>query len=61
MRYLTFLPLTAEIAIRSRTMLRDFDHNDPADRFILATALTHSLRLLTTDEKLLSYPRSQVI
>ncbi len=42
-------------------MLRDFDHNDPADRFILATALTHSLRLLTTDEKLLSYPRSQVI
>ena len=59
--YLTFLPLTAEIALRSRTMLRDLGHDDPADRFILATAMTHGLRLLTSDERLLAFGGSHLI
>ncbi len=43
------LPLTHEIAIQSR-LLEGFDHHqDPADRFIIATALVHDLTLVTSD------------
>jgi PIN domain nuclease of toxin-antitoxin system len=43
-------PVTSEIAIRSRAL--PFNHNDPADRFIGATAFCHGLRLATADAQL---------
>jgi PIN domain nuclease of toxin-antitoxin system len=43
-------PLTFPIALRSRRL--KFDHGDPADRFLVATALENSLTLATADERL---------
>jgi len=40
------LPLTVEIALRADTLKM---HPDPADRFIVATALEHQARLVTKD------------
>jgi PIN domain nuclease of toxin-antitoxin system len=45
-------PLTGEVAIRSRTI--DLPHQDPADRFIAATAAVYGLTLVTSDEKILT-------
>jgi PIN domain nuclease of toxin-antitoxin system len=33
-------------------------HDDPADRFIVATALTHGATLMTADERLLAWPHA---
>ena len=41
-----------EIAIQSRSL--DLPQQDPADRFIAATALVYNLVLVTADERLLS-------
>ena len=46
------LPLTGDIAIKAAE-LKSL-HGDSADRLIAATALQHSLSLLTADEKLLN-------
>jgi len=45
-------PLTGEIAVLSRTL--KFDHDDPADRFIAATAYAHGAELATSDARLRS-------
>jgi len=55
-----FVPLDNEIAIRS-TQLGDEFHRDPADRFIVATALTHNASLVTADEKIQRYPHVKTI
>ncbi len=47
------LPLTGGIALLS-VGLEDL-HGDPADRFIVATAMTHSATLMTADDKLLRW------
>ena len=44
-------PVNHEVAIRSETIT--LGHNDPADRFIVATALVHDLTLVTADRRLL--------
>ena len=44
-------PLTREVAIRSRSVV--LDHEDPADRFLAATADVYELVLATADERLL--------
>jgi len=44
-------PLTIDVALASRTV--DVEHQDPADRFIVATAKVHGLTLLTADARLL--------
>ncbi len=44
------LPLSSAIAIKSRNL--DLPHQDPADRFIAATAWEHDLILITEDSKL---------
>jgi PIN domain nuclease of toxin-antitoxin system len=44
-------PLNHEVAIKSRQV--DLPHQDPADRFLLATAIIYNLTLLTVDEKIL--------
>ena len=46
-----FAALNREIAIESRRM--ELPHDDPADRFIAATAVVYELILVTSDKKLL--------
>jgi PIN domain nuclease of toxin-antitoxin system len=43
--------LNHEVALRSRAI--QIDHEDPADRFLAATAAVYDLTLLTADERLL--------
>ena len=45
-------PLTREVAVRSRAVR--VAHEDPADRFLAATAAVYDLTLVTADERLLS-------
>ena len=47
-------PLTCEVALRSRSIR--VAHDDPADRFIAATAAVHGLTLVTADRMLLECP-----
>ena len=44
-------PLTRDVALESRRL--PLSHQDPADRFIAATALVYDLTLVTGDERLL--------
>jgi PIN domain nuclease of toxin-antitoxin system len=44
-------PLNHEVAMKSRTI--ELPHQDPADRFIVATALVYDLTLVTADEILI--------
>ena len=46
------LPVTGEIGIKAAGL--ELFHGDPADRLIAATALQHSLTLLTADKRMLS-------
>ena len=48
------VPLTFEIAAASRQLR--LDHEDPANRFIVATAKVFGLRLVTADTRLLRCP-----
>ena len=52
-------PLTHEVAIQSR--LIELPHQDPADRFLAATALVYRLTLITLDERLLEAPEVPTI
>ena len=45
-------PVGVEIAIASRRL--DLPHDDPADRFLAATAQVLDLTLVTADERLLA-------
>ncbi len=49
--FLTEAPLTHEIALHSR--LIELPHEDPADRFLAATALVNGFALATSDKHLL--------
>ncbi|MCY4647962.1 MAG: type II toxin-antitoxin system VapC family toxin [Gammaproteobacteria bacterium] len=53
------LPVTFDIALASRTIR--VGHDDPADRFIAATAAVHELTLVTADASLLRCPDIRVI
>jgi len=44
-------PINHDVAIQSR--LLDLLHQDPADRFLIATALVYDLTLVTADERLI--------
>ncbi len=48
--FLTFVPVDHRIALRSVEL--DLPHPDPADRIIVATALSLGARLVTRDRKL---------
>lgn len=50
-------PLTAEIALTS-CRLSDF-HGDPADRIIVATAITMGIPLVTADERIIQWNDKQ--
>lgn len=47
------LPLDSEVAVRSLDL--GGLHEDPADRFIVATALVHGAALITADDRLLGW------
>jgi PIN domain nuclease of toxin-antitoxin system len=53
--FLRFVPVDHAIAMRSVRLLPPL-HADPADRIIVATALTLGAELVTKDERLLAYP-----
>lgn len=50
----TMVPLTHEVAMRSEA-LPGFATRDPADRFLVATALVHDLTMATVDSAMLTY------
>jgi PIN domain nuclease of toxin-antitoxin system len=50
----TTTPLTHGIALRSES-LDGFASEDPADRFLVATALEHDLTLVTADRAMLEF------
>lgn len=52
--FLHGVPIDTRIALKS-VQLPDSLHADPADRIIVATALTLGATLITTDEKLLRF------
>lgn len=56
----TSVPLTHGIALRSER-LDGFDSADPADRFLVATALEESLMLVTSDEAMRSFEPLAII
>jgi PIN domain nuclease of toxin-antitoxin system len=45
-------PLNREVAIQSRVV--KLPHQDPADRFLAATAIVYDLTLVTADERIIS-------
>lgn len=47
-------PLTHEIALRSE-QLDGFTSRDPADRFLVATALEHGFTLVTSDQAMRTF------
>lgn len=47
---LEVVPISGEIALLGRTL--PIEHGDPADRLILATAVSRKMQLITADEKL---------
>lgn len=51
--------LTREVATVSRTV--DLPHQDPADRFIAASAIVYELSLVTADERLLRSKKYRVV
>ncbi len=56
---LEVLPITPEIALLSRSSL--FQHGDPADRLIGATALQLRAKLITADAKLRAVPELDTV
>jgi len=54
------LALTPEIAIASTHLPGEF-HRDPADQIIVATARVYGCSLVTSDDKILTYPHVTTI
>lgn len=52
-------PVTHEIALVSRRL--ELEHDDPADRFLMATARMLDLILVTADERLLRSPAVELL
>lgn len=50
---LTEIEVDGEIGILSNEL--DWDHRDPVDRLIVATALAYDLTLVSADEKILAW------
>lgn len=52
-------PITFDVAVASRSVA--LEHQDPADRFIVATAKVFGLRLVTADSRLLQCREIEVL
>lgn len=58
--FLNFIPVNNNIAMKS-VYLKGELHNDPADRIIIATAITMGASLVTKDEKIHIYKHIDTI
>lgn len=58
--YLRFVPVNNMIALKS-VNLPDFSYPDPADRIIIATAMSLKAALITKDDRMLSYPQVKAV
>jgi PIN domain nuclease of toxin-antitoxin system len=57
---LTFHPVDKAIAVRSVNLPGPF-HSDPADRIIVATALSLGAKVVTRDRKIQEYPHIEAV
>jgi len=58
--FIRFIPLDNSIAVTS-VKLPDFSNNDPADRIIVATALSLGAKLITSDRRILKYKGMETV
>lgn len=58
--FVRFIPIDNKIAAYS-VNLPDFEHKDPADRIIIATALQLGANLVTSDQKILDYSKVRTV
>ncbi len=58
--FIIFVPVSNSIAVAS-VRLPGFPHADPADRIIVATAMSLGANLVTKDEKIQGYPHLKTI
>ncbi len=58
--FIQFVPVTNSIAVKSVNLPDPF-HPDPADRIIIATALSHGAQIVSKDKKMLAYSQIQTI
>ena len=55
-----FIPIDNSVAVKSVNLPQPL-HKDPADRIIIATAITIGAPLVTKDQKLLHYPHVETV
>ena len=58
--FFQFIPVDNTIAVKSVNLPHPL-HNDPADRIIIATAISLGASLVTKDNKILNYPYVKTI
>jgi len=58
--FLQFIPVDNSVAVKSVNLPQPL-HKDPADRLIIATAITIAAPVVTKDEKLWDYPHVKTI
>ena len=58
--FFKFIPVDNSVAIKSVNLPQPL-HTDPADRIIIATAISLGAPLVTKDEKILNYSHVQTI
>lgn len=58
--FFQFIPVDNSVAVKSVNLPQPL-HKDPADRIIIATAITIAAPVVTKDEKLLDYPHVETI
>jgi PIN domain nuclease of toxin-antitoxin system len=58
--FVNFIPVDNSIAVKSVNLPQPF-HSDPADRIIVATAISLGVSLITKDERILEYAHVKTI
>ena len=58
--FLRFIPVDNSVAVKAMNLPEPL-HNDPADRIIIATAISQGASLITKDEKILNYPHVKAL
>jgi len=58
--FFDFVPVSNSLALKS-VQLPGILHNDPADRIIIATAVSLGATLVTKDEKIRNYPHVKTV
>jgi len=58
--FFRFIPVDNSVAVKSINLPQPL-HKDPADRIIIATAITIAAPVVTKDKKLLDYPHVETI